>query len=244
MKNYWDYSIQERSELTEDQIKALLDVELMTHGALKPVAPVLKEVGESPLGEQATYYSMEGKDKYGGRARLDICFATLEQATKFLALKPLIRDYDYEVGSDYYFAKPVLEGAIAPEQLYTQEQINTHRSTMKQRKAIKEENERKTSEFQKACSASAKITDGVWKDYYASQAKRSKMRGVVDTFNEYLKLTSDDRKLALTFLAKAFDAETIAEAREWFPEALPANDAEVASQPAPDTDPVPKGGTD
>lgn len=242
MKNYWDYSEMERSELTEDQIKSLLDVELMTAGALKPVAPKLKEVSPNPLGEKAKFFNIQAKDKYGSQSSVDVCFANIEDANKFLALKPFIRDYEYEIGSDYYYAKPITEAAIKVDELYSQEQINSYRSVMKQRRSATEENERLTKLYTTACAKSEKITEGVWKDWYACHAQRGDMQAVVDTFKDYLKLTEGNSELALTFLAKAFDAETIESARQWFPDQI-AEWLKVADGAAHCPDPVPMAET-
>ena len=46
MKTYWDYSEKERAKLTEEEIKELLDVELMTKGIKKITAPELKVIQE------------------------------------------------------------------------------------------------------------------------------------------------------------------------------------------------------
>ena len=75
MKTYWDYTERERSEMTEDQVTALLDVELMSKGVLKVVAPILNKIEPVDLPTETKYEA-------GG-----ILFVTVEQAQAFLALK-------------------------------------------------------------------------------------------------------------------------------------------------------------
>lgn len=217
MKTYFDYSEMERSELTEQQINGLLDVALMEQGVLKPLAPTLKDVPETPVGPRKQFFGIEGKSKYGSDEHIGICFETLEQAQAFMALKPLKRDYDYEVGHEYAYAMPIGSCEVKVEELYEVGQINAFRSVLKNRKALTEENQQLSTKFKEACSKAERVTGGVWKDWYRCCSRRNELSAICDTFKNYSKLTSGDSQLALTFLSKAHTTEDINEAREWFP---------------------------
>ena len=41
-------------------------------------------------------------------------FNTLEQAQAFIELCPYFHDYDYEVGSEFQYVKPMVEAKIQP----------------------------------------------------------------------------------------------------------------------------------
>lgn len=221
MKEYWEYTEQERARMTDEQVISLLDVELMTKGVLKPTPPTLKEIPANPIGERVKYFGIAAKGKYGQNEHLGVCFDSLEAAEKFIALKRIVRDYEYEVGSDYKYAKMIDSAVIEPEQLYTLDQINGVRSVLKQRKALTEENEKALREFNEASAKSEKITDGVWKDYYQLHAEMERLQGVITTYKDYLKLTSGDESLAVKFLGKAHSAPTIFAAMDWFPGEIP-----------------------
>lgn len=220
MKTYWDFSEKERSELTQEQVSALLDVELMQHGVLKPVAPVLKPVPTNPAGAKKQFFTVNAKGKYGSNECLKVCFHDVESAQKFIELRPVLQDYDYEVGSDFEYAIPLSDANIETVELYDINQINAFRSELKRRKALSEENERLTSEFKKACDKSEKVTDGVWSNWYQCCAVKQKLEGIVSTFNDYTRLTEGDQNLALTFLKKLHAQEDIESAREWFPDQI------------------------
>lgn len=202
MKTYWDYSDKERSELTSEQVTALLDVELMTAGVLKPVAPVLEEVPSNPVGPRQKFYGIEAVGKYGSSAHIGIVFSTIEDAERFIALSPCIREYDYEVGTEFTYVTRLSDAKIAVEDLYSITQINEFRSALKRRKSASESN-------------------GVWDDWHQHRSFSDEMHRVVSTFKEYLSLTKGDPNLALTFLEKALTHDTVNQAREWFPGEIP-----------------------
>jgi hypothetical protein len=221
MKTYWDYTDQERSLLTEDDVRLLLDVELMKEGVKKPVAPVLNEVPKSPLGQRTRFFGVECKGKYGSDESLSIAFRTAEEAQAFIELNAIKSDYDYECGSEFRYALPLNDAKIVSEELYTLDQINQFRSLLKQRKALAEENARLTSEYTKQSGLAEKITDGVWKNWYAAKSRREELQGIVKTYNQYLTLTKEDVGMALSFLAKVHTQDDISETREWFPDQIP-----------------------
>lgn len=232
MKTYWDHEEQERASLTDSDVQLLLDVELMKEGVKKPIAPKLTEVPKSPLGARQRLFGIEGKSKYGSDESLGICFATPEAAQAFIDLCPLKSDYDYEIGSEFRYCIPLKDAKIVSEELYGLDQINEFRSTLKQRKALSEENQRQQSEFTSASQKAEKVTENVWKDWYRCKAKRDSLASVISTYGEYLKLTSGDGSLALTFLEKIHNGGEIQQAREWFPNSLPEKYSTV-SEPTP-----------
>lgn len=221
MKTYWDYSEQERAGLTEDQVKSLLDVELMTKGIKRPEPPVLADIPKSPLGERQKFYSLSAKGKYGSDEHFNICFPSIETAQRFGELCPLRRDYDYEVGSEFEYVTPVGEYKLEVVELYGLDQINTFRSELKNRKAKSESNQKASQAFADASKKADEVTKHVWDDWYRQRQTLTAMASVVKTYNEYVTLTGGDIGLALTFLGKAHDSGTIQEAMEWFPNSIP-----------------------
>jgi hypothetical protein len=231
MKTYWDFTEIERSNLTEAEVGSLLDVELMKEGVKKPEPPKLTEVPKSPLGTKGRYFGVQTKSKYGSDEMLHISFATAELAQAFIDLNPLKSDYDYEVGSEFRYALPLQDASIVSEELYTLDQINQHRSSLKQRKALSEENQRLTSEFTKQSALAERITDEVWKDWYSVRAKSDDLKSIISTFNQYSKLTQGDAGMALAFLAKVNSHAEINEAREWFPGSIPTSEQDPIVTP-------------
>lgn len=232
MINYWDYSEKERAELASESIEAMLTVELMRNGVLKPVAPNLTPIVSLQTGERRKYYGLKGKSKYGSDESLSVCFETVEQAQKFLELQPLKSDYDYEIGSENGYVTPIGNASIQMMEAYSLEQINTYRSAMKQNKANADRNEKEITRFREASEKADKITSHVWEDWNNCRSRRSELSTISNTFTEYLKMTQNDAAMASGFLAKAFSNTEIAAAIEWFPEAFRAFPVAIMPQPA------------
>ena len=221
MNTYWDISQQERSELTEEQVKEMLNVELMVAGVRNPKPPVLQEVQKSPLGERKPFFQIISKSKYGSDQPLDAVFETAEKAQRFIELVAYRQDYDYEVGSEFQYGIPITDCKIQSVELYTLDQINQYRSELKSRKAKAESNEKQLSEFRKASEEAEKVTEKVWSDWAEQKERRQRLSEIVARFREYVKLTGGDETMAMVFLQKAHKSHDIAEAKEWFPGSLP-----------------------
>lgn len=221
MKTYWDYTDQEQANMTEETVKSLMDVELMTKGVKSAKSPVLMDVPKSPLGQKRKFYSVLGKGRYGSDEAFGVCFETMESARAFMDLLPQRRDYDYEVGSEFEYCMPVTDMKIEVVELYSRAAINEFRSELKSRKAKQEANEKAQAEFNKACEASEKITAHVWEDWSSKRQTLADLRSIAATYREYLRLTENQSDLALTFLAKVHSPKEIQKAREWFPDEIP-----------------------
>lgn len=206
MKNftsYWDYSEKDRSNLSEEEIKSLLDIELMTKGVLKPKPPVLREIKTIDLSRK-TYYEVG-----------TIYFETAEQAATFLTLKPFLQDYDYHIGSEYKYVSP-LEREIQQVSLCKKEDIINLNSILTSNQEAKNFNEKVESEYKKQCKIVEDACKEIWKDYYTCKETVYTLQKIIDTWKEYFKLSKGDCCIATSFLKKAYSIENIKKAMEWF----------------------------
>lgn len=232
MKTYWDYNEQERAALTEQQVNSLLDVELMEKGVLKPVAPTLIPIVEpKDIGERKQFYGVEFRGKYGSDEDSRMVFASMDEAKAFMALNPLVADYNYEAGSDYTYAMSLADAKITVKSLFCYEDINRVISLLKKNKSAVEENRSAESKYSEALRIASGVTDGVWKDWYDQRGTRGDMERVVSTYKEYLALTQGDSALALKFLGKVYNQAQIEKAQEWIPDMIPNIEAPKTESP-------------
>jgi hypothetical protein len=222
MKTYWDHTNQERAQLSAEYVTSLLDAEMMVAGVRKPTPPVLQEVPASPLGAKSKYFGVHAKGKYGSDEILEVVFTTAEQAQAFIDLCPCGQDYDYDIGSEFRYAKPLNNAVIQQIELYSWDSINKFHSSLKQWKAASEQNAKLQSSFTEASNKAEKITNKVWEDYYQQRQTLATMTAIADTFDQYKKLTEGNEDLAVTFLGKLYEPETLNECREWLPNRLPS----------------------
>lgn len=218
MKTYFDFEEKERAAMTEGEVSALLDAELMVNGVLKIERPAPHPIPDLPTLAQEQWF------KVGG-----VYFRTAEQAQKFIELAPHDDGYESEVGYDVRFAKPYSGGwtlsgipTIEPTQLYRREDVIANSKILKQAKAAKEANEKAEQEYAKAAKAMSAVTDHVWSDWLALGQKRDRFTFVFETFDSYVKMAGGDEVVAGRFLLKAFSKDEIDEAASWTGREIPS----------------------
>jgi len=206
MKTYWDYSEKERSQMSEEEVKSMLDVELMEKGVLKVLPPVLRSVENIEVSRK-TYFEAGG-----------IVFETATAAHDFLALHPFREAYDYYGGGcDYKYVEPI-ESEVKQVTLCSKQDVFNLKTILSKNKEAKSYNEEAEQKYKKACEAQDKVLNGVWEDWWKCKELATKHQKVMDTKKEYLDLTAGDETLAFTFLAKVFSQDEINEAEQWFKE--------------------------
>lgn len=201
MKTYWDYSDKEKAKLTQEEVKSLLDVELMTKGVKKVEAPVLKEIKPVKVAKDL-WFEVE-----------NIYFKTAEQAQSFLALNPMKSAYDYSVGYDYKYSQE-FEQTIKQQELFNRQEVLNLKTVLKENTEAKNHNEKAVSDYEKQVKEQDKILNGVWEDWWRCKERAAELQKVIDTKTEYLRMTDNNEELALSFLKKVFTEEDINEALE------------------------------
>ncbi len=201
MKTYWDYNEKERAKLTEEEIRELLDVELMTKGVKKITVPVLKPIQEVSVASEI-WFEVNGT-----------FFKDAETAQKFLTLDPRKSTYDYACGYDYHYACPI-EQKIEQKTLYSQQGLLNFATILKQNKQAKEENQELTSDYEKNIKEQNKVLDCVWEDWYGCRDRACELKKIVDTKVEYLRMADNNEDIAMEFLKKIYSEEDIKEALE------------------------------
>lgn len=205
MKTYWDYSERERSRMTQEEVQGLMDVELMTKGVKKIEAPVLKEIKAVSVGKEV-WFEVDG-----------VYFKSADDCQKFLALSPKKAMYDYACGYDYTYATEI-DTRIEQKELYSRQGLLDLATVLKENKAAKEYNEKVTNEYEKAVKGVLKVTNGVWEDWYVCRDKAARLKGVINTSAEYVRLADGNKEVARQFLLKIYTEDEIKEAEEWFNE--------------------------
>jgi hypothetical protein len=214
MNRYWDFTEKQRSEMTGDQVRAFLDVELMEKGVAKIATPELQPVQEVAL-PKASYYEIQRKGEYSTTGT-GILFDTADKAAAFIALSPLWEESKYEFGSDKKYVQPGREMGMAVVSLPTEADVSNCAVVLKQNRSVEEANRKANSEYGTAITAVEEATKGVWDDWHDCREKATRCAKVKATREEYLKLCDGNVTTADAFLAKVFSVEAIAKADDWF----------------------------
>lgn len=221
MRTYWDHSEKERSEMDEEQVRGLLDYELMSKGVLKPVEPKLETV-EPIETKMRTLYRIRGAYRDFG-----LLFESAEDASIVTKLPLYIEDRDYDIGRD--FAKKLDDASIVAVEVCDPEMKGGIRQKLVEQHQKEEANRAAAAEYQKQVEAASKATSELWADWRSCQGQARRMERIRDTFADYAKLAEGDQTVAMKFLRKAFGDDEILQAFSWFDMELPVVGKDTAS---------------
>lgn len=213
MSNYWDYTKAERSLLTEAQVQACVDYELMTQGVVRPAPPLVREVVRPELPKHDVIQITRGT-KYGGFEATCLAFATADQAEKFLALSPLWVDSEYLSPGTMEFVGPLNNGALQPIKLARRDDVLTAREALTKAAEAEASNRREREEFEKNSKAVKEAAESLWSDWHEQVAQRRSYERIKEVLADYER-TAGNLETAMRFLEKAFSVEDIAAAKEW-----------------------------
>lgn len=200
MVRYWDLSTKEKATLTEAQVKAFCDVQLMEKGIVNP--GVLPEIviPEMPVMQQEEWFEVCG-----------LLVKTHEQASQILLAQPHISDYEYSMGYDRKFAKPC-DGTVKVVKLFLRSEVLALRSVLVEIKEKTDEKEKREREYEKAFKACRDAVADIWTDYYESQEREALLQTIRDTYNKYQDMCDGDPSVAMRFLLNTYNKSDVCEA--------------------------------
>lgn len=214
MKRYWDFSEQERAEMTRENVESLLKFELMEAGVEAVAAVELEEIPEVTVTKK-TMWRVGHDGRYSSKGNFDCLFDTQEQATAFTKLNPSWSDYDWEVGNNYTYSVKSTGLCIESVEVCDHASVLTVTPQLKNIAAIKKRNEQATSEFNEKAKKVESVCDGVWDDWFECGNKKADALRLRSNYNEYLGMCDGNAETAMKFLRKTFTDERVDRAIEW-----------------------------
>ena len=165
--------------------------------------------GELPCGRAEHGAGTYGKETFGA------VFRTIEQARAFIDIGPLATDYEYRISSDHAYPVVLPELAVVEVELYSQTDVASLATTLRENTAKKDRNDRLNTEYCEATRATEEAAEELYEDWHKCQAKDRRFQQVMATFAEYMEMTDNDKPTAMRFLNKAYTAPEIYSAFEW-----------------------------
>lgn len=218
MNRFWDLTEKQMANLTRDQVEQFVDVELMEAGLLRVAPLVLDEVPPVPEPTGTCF-----RIRRGPWSKLDAAFSSIEDARKFLALRPLIVEPAYlPKGCDHVdVVKDFGEPEIYEAPCFTEGEFARCKEQIDSAKEIAKRNEKAVADHEKATRAQNTATERMWNAWREASDQARQLQGVIDTFEKYKKIADGDETIAARFLGKAFSAPVLTSAAEWFGITLP-----------------------
>lgn len=220
MNRYWDLTERERSELTAEQVESMLAIELMEKGVTKVDEPKLLTV-EFPEIPKKVVWTI----KQGSYSRSDVAYETADAAAAALKGGFWLKNQWVDGATIYSIERDPL--TVEAFEVSEAADVIAVKSQTDKAAANKKANDAALKDYNDACRCAREAVEGVWDDWHDRLRDAAKYKKVIATREEYRSLCDGNERLANTFLAKAYDADTIRAAREWFGEAETAEAAEA-----------------
>jgi hypothetical protein len=200
MVRYWDLSTKEKASLTEDQVRAFCNVQLMEKGIvnLGPMPEIT--IPQMPTMQQEEWFEV-----------CDLLVKTKEQAVAILAAMPHKSDYEYAISYDKKFAVP-WEGSIKTVSRYKRDEVLALRPILIEIKEKTAEKEKREKDYEQAFKICREAVADIWEDYYSSQREELRMQEIRDTFDKYRDMCEGDTKIAMNFLLSTYTEEDVCNA--------------------------------
>ena len=208
--SYWDLSEKERAALTEEQVRAFTNYELMQNGVIRAGELELIDEPSAPEPDLEVFVAKVGYH------RDDIAWETAEQAKASIEGCIGQLSNHYLAGSEsVHEVLPITDEAVVAVRAYSTAGFARAKEDLNAQKAAKAENNSRRQDHSKHLEKQDAALKGMWEDWYRCIGVGRCVAKLEATRAEYLTMTGGDEKMAETFLAKAFDADEREEAAEW-----------------------------
>lgn len=208
MRRYWDLTEKERATLTDEQVRAYLDVELMEQGVLRPVPPTMEPELAAHVATEKRYAI-----RYANYKKLDVVFRTAAAAEEFIQQGAEVVERDYDAQLDVFGA--LADATIEPIEVATRDAALAARPARRENKDRRERFERAETQYREDLKAVDAACESMWSDWRACRDKALSNERIHATWNDYLRMSDGDRDVAWRFLAKAYSESRLREAFEW-----------------------------
>lgn len=201
MKRYTEMSDKELVSLSDEQIRKLVDIELMHDGA--QLAP---DPGERP--------EFRLEKRWKGFETCGIIFTTREQAEAFLRLEPMTSDYDYKTGYDYRFVIPHRGAEIRPVEYHLRDDIAAHVRdlvALKEAQTLYDNAKKAWDKYYELVTCHEKE---VRSKVYAAREKARQLKAHIEVWKKYLELADNDAVTAERFFLQNYNRATFQEVQD------------------------------
>jgi len=207
MKTYWKLSNAERAALTEEEVTAFVEIELMEKGVLNvPPAVELLEIAEPEL-QKTMVFVVSTDNEYHGTDRINYGFTTADSAQAFadlLAKRASRIENGYHTGRVEYL-KPFTKFSVSSTLVVTHEDYLKHKAELEKIEARKKANEETKAERVKIEKAISEATGDMWSDWHECRGHAARLDNVRATYVKYLELSDGSASVARNFLLKAYE---------------------------------------
>lgn len=199
MKRYNEMSREELVALTDDQVRKLIEIEVMVAG-IKPVDPPIEPTLESE-GITANVIGY----KVGDLIFLD------EKDARIVADLPAMKTaYSYHISYKYCWLEK-MDARIEKVAFYRQDDVMRIATVLKENESRREIYNRQKQTYEEFLRQITGLSDAVWQAFREALDRQRAIDGGKRAYQKYLSLADGDHQVAQKFFRDAFkdDAELV-----------------------------------
>jgi hypothetical protein len=209
--SYWDLEEHERARLTREEVEQYEAFELMSKGV-----PPLEELRVEDVPALPPPSRQYAKAKIG---TVELYFDTMADVEVLQKMAPKIQCHQYLndgwSGPSVEYVKDFGSPEGSAVRMYSEEEVERHKVELQKSKSIEERNKKARDRYDRAIKDRNEALAGMWSDWTTVRTRSEHLSKIGATYEDYVKTCSGDKKLAYSFLLKAFDEDDIKTAEEW-----------------------------
>lgn len=213
MRTVKDLTDEELINLTDEEIEALVTVQLMHEGIVVPEAPVRpeREPDYSDLPTK-TYVKIQGNG-YGA-----VLLANAEDVEKLRGVRILRADYTRQRQGKYHYTAEETQWEIGSMEIYDRDDLAKRDAELVEVTARYDTYLADLKEYERAVEKKRKVVDDIYSTIYDARTRKAKADNIHATFEKYVGLADGDEHVAWRFLCKAYDSDEIDMLKAWYPD--------------------------
>jgi len=192
-------------DLTDAQVLDLDDVgvediiarENMEQGVKKVEEPGPFILQKPALKKKEKFYEANG-----------VLFKTMSQAEKFTALQPYIKDYHWNIGTEFHYSKKS-NVRIEVVELYDETELLEMAQDLQDWNRAYQDWQTHKNRYDSYLRSKSRISKEVWDRVTKVRAANRELQEIQGAYDEYLTLAGGNEDVAMNFLKKTYGEEKV-----------------------------------
>lgn len=199
MKRYSEMTHEELSQLNNEEVETLIELEVAHEGIAPVDEPIIAEIPKIPVEKTKKAFQVGDNSSFYFKNRKD--------AEKVAGMELLRSNYDFGCGYDSKWLSALDKKSIIEEFFYKEQDITCIRDILLERERIKDANGKAKSAYDTFIKATANIRKVVWEKVTDGREFAARIEFAKERYQRYLKLADGDNIVATKFFGDAFKDE-------------------------------------
>ena len=197
MRRYYDFTKEELTKLSEEEINTLIDIEIAYAKIIPAIEPKIPEYKTVNIEKKDVAYNING-----------LIFRKAEEAQLVLTMTVANEEYDYNgTGYDYKWIDKDRDLKMVAESYYKHEDVKMLKEAIMYNERVKKQYKEDKNAYDKYVEKTASIRSEVRNAISDAWKFKNDLEYSKTMMEKYLKLSDGDTKIANKFFTDAFGSK-------------------------------------